>query len=318
MSTSSKTRASGRSSQPSSKQPNQLGSTIKQYYRLTKPGIIYGNLLTVVAGFLYACSQPLNGGELPAIQAVPLIAASIGSSLVIAAGCVLNNILDRDIDKRMERTKQRALAAGSISVKAASLYAAVLGAIGTITLAALTNQLTVYIGLVGLYMYVVAYGYSKRRGPAGTLVGSISGAVPIVAGYAAASGRLDVQALLLFIAMACWQMPHFYAIALYRKREYQAADIPVLPLAKGDTYTQRSILRYIVLYFAIIIGAGVAGYTGWTFTVVMGALSLAWFWRGYRTTGSLAIDVWGRRIFGSSLRILLAFSILLAANRWLP
>ena len=146
----------------------------KNYYLLTKPGIIRGNAIPAIAGFCLASSKNFN--------ALLLIETLVGISLVIACACVLNNIIDKDIDRKMKRTKERALVTGAITDKNALLFGIVLGASGLCVLEIFTNLLTVLIGVAGLIFYVVIYGWAKRRSIYGTHVGSISGAMPPVAG----------------------------------------------------------------------------------------------------------------------------------------
>ena len=301
---------------PQSNQPGHHShtatGTFAAYYRLTKPGIIYGNVMTTAAGFLFA--QSLQSG--PAFDWLRFAAVLTGTALVIAAGCVLNNIMDRHIDAKMERTKDRALVNGSIKIGHAAWFAGLLGAIGVILLARYTNMLTVYIGIAGLYSYVIAYGYSKRQGPIGTIIGSFSGATPILAGYTALTNRLDLAGALVFLAMVIWQMPHFYAIAIYRLSDYRKAGIPVLPAVKGNAHARLHILSYILAYGLTAALLSVLGYTGWCFGIAMVALSAYWFWQGYRTPE--ADGRWARGMFGSSLTVLLVFSVLLATNAILP
>src|SRR5579871_5606007 len=147
----------------------------KLYVQLTKPGIIFGNLFAAVGGFFLASRGHFNP--------VLFVATVCGISLVIGSGCVVNNYIDRDIDAKMERTKKRALVKGAISGRNAILYASVLGIIGFLLLFIYTNLLTVCVGLVGYFFYVVMYTIWKRKSDIGTIVGSVSGAVPPVAGY---------------------------------------------------------------------------------------------------------------------------------------
>ena len=208
---------------------------IKDYYTLTKPGIIYGNAITVIAGFFLASSSVLEWRLLPLIL--------IGISLIIASGCVFNNYIDRDIDSLMERTKKRALVVGSIPSLYALVYGAVLGLLGTGVLLFFTNYTTVLVALAGLFVYVVVYSlWLKRTSVHSALIGGISGAIPPVVGYVAVSGTLDIGALLLFSILVLWQMPHSFAIAIYRLGDYQAAHIPVLPVMRGVSITKLQII----------------------------------------------------------------------------
>jgi len=288
-----------------------LKEKIKTYYNLTKPGIIYGNVLTVVGGFLLA-----SRGR---VHVATFAAALCGASLVMAAGCVFNNYIDRGIDKKMARTKKRALVSGIVSGRSALIYATVLGVAGFLLLAAYTNWLTVGIGAVGIFFYVVVYSVGKRRSVHGTLVGSISGAVPPVAGYCAASNHFDGGALILFLILVAWQMPHFYAIAMYRAKDYGAAGIPVLPVKKGARTTKMQMLYYILAFTLAVASLSVFGFTGYTYLVVMLSLCLLWLRRALQGFAKGVDDIrWARRLFGFSLIVLLGFSIMISLDVVLP
>jgi protoheme IX farnesyltransferase len=284
--------------------------TIKTYYRLTKPGIIYGNAVTAAAGFLLASGRH--------IDALLLLSMLVGLSLIIASGCVFNNCIDRDIDSKMSRTKQRALVTGKVSTAAALLYATVLGAAGSLTLGLFTNTLTLLIALGGLFAYTVLYSIWKRRSSWGTVVGSLSGAVPPVVGYCAVTNRLDLGSFLLFLILVFWQMPHFYSIAIYRAREYKAACIPVLSLEKGVSRTKTIILAYIAIFILAAAALSASGYTGYSYLIIILAASLYWLWLGLKGYKLADSDRWARRMFGTSLLVITAFSAGLAINAWLP
>ena len=283
---------------------------VKAYYRLTKPGIIYGNLLAAGAGFLLA-----SKGHIDFWLGVALL---VGTSLGIGSGCVFNNYIDRGIDKKMKRTQKRALVSGVISGRNALIYATVLGVVGFYILAAYTNWLVVLVGAIGFIDYVILYGLAKRAAPVGTIVGSISGATPPVAGYVAVTGHFDTGALLLFVIMVIWQMPHFYSIAIFRMKDYQAAGLPVLPAKKGVRTAKFSITGYIIAYIIASLGLTLAGYTGITYGLVM--LVLGGLWLDKALAGFSAKDdvAWARKLFGFSLIVLLAFCVMISANMVLP
>jgi protoheme IX farnesyltransferase len=247
------------------------------------------------------------------------ITTLLGVSLVIGCGCVYNNYLDREIDKKMERTKRRALVQGKIGLRTALIYGTVLGLVGFGLLVFFTNRLTVIIGLVGLVDYVVLYGYTKRRGSYGTLVGSVSGATPPLAGYTAVTGHLDAAGILLFLILTFWQMPHFYAIAMYRLKDYQRASIPVLPVLKGPQLTKIYIVGYIAWFIIACLMLSLFGYTGVVFAAVMTILGVWWLWAGVQGFRSGVDDTkWARGMFGKSLIVLLAFCLLVSASALLP
>lgn len=285
--------------------------TIKKYYRLTKPGIIYGNALTAAGGFLY--------GEGRHFYPLLLLATLIGTSLVIASACVLNNYMDQEIDAFMARTKNRALVRGDISESGALIFAGLLGLVGFAILWIFTNLPTVLLGLLGFISYVGFYTPAKRHTEYSTLIGSISGATPIAAGYTAASGQIDLAAIFLFAIMAIWQMPHFYAIAMFRRDEYQAAGVPVLSVVRGLIVCKQQSLAYIALYVVAVAGFALLGYASFSFFVVMTGAALYWLWIGVRDYKNPLNPIdWSRQIFGTSLIMLLILSSLLALNPWLP
>jgi heme o synthase len=285
-------------------------SQFRAYYLLTKPGIIRGNAVTALAGFLLAAGTEINLGLLIAVLA--------GISLVIGSACVFNNYIDRDIDEKMERTKNRGLVSGEISPVNAIIYATLLGIIGFVILLVYTNLLTAFLGLIGFIDYVILYGISKRRSPLGTIVGSISGAMPIAAGYTAVTNRFDLGALLLFVILVCWQMPHFYAIAIYRLNDYKEAGLPVLPIKKGIYRTKVQMLLYLLAFIAAIVSLTALGYTGVVYLAVMLALSLYWLWRGLQGFSTSNDAKWARNMFLFSLIIILVFSLMISVDSLLP
>jgi heme o synthase len=284
---------------------------LKTYYRLTKPGIIYGNILTATGGFFLASKGQIDWWL--------LFATLAGMSLIIASGCVFNNYIDRGIDKKMARTRKRALVSGLIPIRNALISGTVIGCSGVVVLSLWTNLLVVTIGLTAWFFYVVLYAVAKRRSVHGTLVGTIPGAAPPIAGYAAATGHLDSGALILFLIMVFWQMPHFYAIALYRFKDYKAAGLPVLPVKKGAHSTKTQILAYIAGFIIATAMLSIFGYTGLLWVVVMASLGLYWLWLGMKGFNSVTNDtIWARKMFMFSLVIITAMSALLSINAWLP
>ncbi len=236
----------------------------------------------------------------------------------VASGCVFNNYIDRGIDQKMARTKKRALATGAVSGRAALLYATILGGLGFLILALFTNPLTVAVGAVGMVFYVIIYGVVKRVSTLGTVVGSIPGALPPVAGYVAVTGNLDGAALLLFLIMVVWQMPHFYAISVFRIKDYTAAALPVLSVKKGIRVTKIYIMLYILAYILVAPLLTLLGYTGFTYLLVMGLIGLAWFWKGIENYSVGDGQAWARKMFGFSLIVLLTFSLMISVDAWLP
>jgi heme o synthase len=290
--------------------PKKILPKFQAYYQLTKPGIIYGNLLTATAGFLLASRHHIN--------LLLLFETLLGTSLVIASGCVINNYLDREIDAKMARTKNRALVLATIPVVNALLFATIIGLLGFCILSVFTSTLVYYIGLLGFVDYVILYGYTKRRSVHGTLIGSISGATPILAGYCAARGHFDSGAAIVFLILAIWQMPHFYGIAMYRYKDYKAAGIPVLPVARNMRAAKIQTLAYIAGFIIAVSLLTLYAYTGYTFLIMMTIVSLAWFIKGIRLYNMKNDSLWGRKMFLFSLIVITVFSAMLSIGARLP
>ena len=283
---------------------------MREYYQLAKPGIIYGNLVTAIGGYFLAIHGSVHFGL--------LLAMSLGLALVIGSACVFNNYTDRGIDAKMERTAKRALVSGSISGPQALVFGALLGGFGVALLILGTNLLTALVALFGFVMYVGPYGYFKRRSVHGTLVGSLPGAVPPVVGYCAVTGRIDAAAAILFLILICWQMPHFYAIAMYRLSDYVEAGIPVLPAVRGMAATKLQILLYVTLFIVAASLLWAFGYAGYVYLAGAVALGLAWLWIGLKNFKVLNDELWGRGMFRFSLIVITALSVLFAVGPHLP
>jgi heme o synthase len=281
----------------------------KDYYRLTKPGIVYGNTLTGAAGFLLASRNGVDWWLLLAVLS--------GLALTVASACVFNNYIDQGIDTKMERTRKRALVAGRISARAAIIYGTVLGTAGLALIGVFANWLAFLIAGLAMFFYIVVYGIAKRKSVHGTVVGSLPGAAPPVIGYVSVSGHLDGAALLLFLIMVCWQMPHFYAIAIYRSADYRAAGLPVLPIKKGVLAAKKQMVFYICAFVVCLALLSLLGYAAWACLAVLGGAGLAWL--------KLALDGfkakdnyrWAKRMFFYSLIVNLTFVIMIASsNLW--
>lgn len=273
------------------------------YYLITKPGIILGNLFTVAAGFLLA-----SRGELH----FALFLATLGGlGLIMASACVFNNYIDRPMDKKMDRTKNRALVTGAISPQNALVFAGILGLAGFATLFYFTNLIALSAAILGFIVYVVLYSGWKSKTIYGTAIGSIAGAIPPVVGYTAVSNQVDLGAVLLFALLVLWQMPHFFSIALYRLRDYQKAGVPVLPLEKGVEQTKIHMALYIVAFMIAATLLTHYGYLGYVYLSVALIGGLAWLilsLAGFRRKDN---EVWGKQMFRLSLVVITAICLVI-------
>lgn len=281
--------------------------SLKHFIQITKPGIIFGNVLSVAGGFFLA-----SKGD---IDFIVLLAAIIGTSLVVASGCVFNNCIDRDIDQRMERTRNRVLVQGLVSLKLALLYGAILGVAGVWLLYTYANPLSALLVVIGFVIYVGFYSlYFKRKSVHGTLIGSLSGAMPPVVGYCAVSNSFDFAALTLLVMFSLWQMPHSYAIAIFRFNDYRAAKIPVLPVERGILVTKRHILLYILAFLVATLMLTFGGYAGLNYLAVAAGMGMYWLymaWKGYKAADD---TVWARKLFVFSIVTITALSVMMSVD----
>ncbi|WP_411755576.1 heme o synthase [Serratia sp. (in: enterobacteria)] len=280
---------------------------IKQYLQVTKPGIIFGNLISVVGGFLLASKGSID---------YPLFLATLlGVSLVVASGCVFNNYIDRDIDKKMERTKNRVLVRGLIAPSVSLVYATLLGIAGFALLYIAANPLAMWLAVMGFVVYVGIYSlYMKRHSVYGTLIGSLSGAAPPVIGYCAVTNEFDAGALILLAIFSLWQMPHSYAIAIFRFKDYQAANIPVLPVVKGISVAKNHITLYILAFMIATLMLTLGGYAGYKYLIVAAAVSVWWLGmalRGYKAEND---SVWARKLFVFSIVAITSLSVMMSID----
>jgi protoheme IX farnesyltransferase len=228
----------------------------RDYITLTKPRIMSLLLLTGLCGMFVGA------------QGVPpvglMVATMAGLALACGGASALNHVLDRDIDKLMgRRTRSRPLAAERMPISTALEFGLTLSAFSFVLLASLVNVLTATLALVGNLFYVLVYTrWLKRTTPQNIVIGGAAGAVPPLVGWAAATGNLTLPALWLFLIVFFWTPPHFWALALLIKRDYEAAHIPMLPVVRGERETTRQILLYSFVLVGVTAGPVIAGTLG--------------------------------------------------------
>ncbi|HHP0284870.1 heme o synthase [Acinetobacter baumannii] len=275
---------------------------LKKYLFLTKPGILFGNFITTLGGFFLAAQG--------SIDILLLLLTLIGTTLVVASGCVVNNVIDQDIDTKMQRTQNRALVKKTISPNVALVYAFVLGVMGFSILWFGVNGYAFLFAMIGFIVYVGFYSlWTKRTSIHQTVIGSISGASPPVIGYTAVTHQFDVAALLLFLAYALWQMPHSWAIAIYRFDDYKNAGIPILPVARSIYRTKIECVIYILLFAAVLNGLYCFGYTNVFFLITFNALTAYWFYLSIIGFKAENDQLWAKRFFLYSVILITLLSL---------
>ncbi|MEB2302579.1 heme o synthase [Lysinibacillus xylanilyticus] len=262
-----------------------------------KTGIIKSNLIPMWAGLTLGMYK----NKMTFVENIPeIIFATIGSALVIGAAGAFNNVYDRDIDAIMPRTQSRPTVTGEMSAKSALALAFAMLIIG-VAILALASPLAAAFGLLGVFLYVVPYTmWTKRRTIYNTEIGSIGGAIPPFIGWAAVSTDITHPAILgLFFVLVIWQMPHFYAIAIRKHADYEAANVPMLPVVKGMRRTYYQTNFYLIL---LILSSFLFGTLSVGIMLVALLLSIAWLVMsiyGYRSNKDQT--KWATKMFVFSL-----------------
>ncbi|BAQ10391.1 protoheme ix farnesyltransferase [Bacillus sp. OxB-1] len=287
--------SNGRTISTAVKPEVETASAFKDFLALIKIGIVNSNLITTFTG-LFLAFRFTGRGFLHNLDL--LVYAIAGTGLIIAGSAALNNLIDRDIDPIMSRTKSRPTVTGRFKAPAVLALALTFIVLGEILLFSASMQAGLW-GLAGVFSYVVLYSmWSKRKHVANTIVGSISGAIPPLIGWAAVEPSLGPGAWALFLIMFIWQPPHFYALAMRRTEEYRAANIPMLPVVKGFARTKKSMLGWVLLLLPLPL---LLMPLGMGFIVLATLLNLGWLFlavRGFKAEDDLK---WATSMFIYSL-----------------
>lgn len=273
---------------------------VGDYLRLIKSGIIIGNSLHYLIGVFIAVPLTWLDGYRALIGLVATV-------LLIASACMVNNWLDRDYDKAMKRTAVRVTARGDVTASQIYWAAGILGASGVALLWWLVNPLTAVLGIIAWVSYSIVYTLSKPRTAWSTIIGAIPGALPAAAGYTAVSGQLTATAWWLFALIVAWQLPHFYAIAVYRRSEYRAARVAVLS-TKASAGQMRAVIVVTLVLF--LVTAIMMAWTSlhWLAGVLLVGLAAAWLWQAWPYEAGRH-ELWARRLFGWSMYVSLGMLI---------
>ena len=244
----------------------------RQFLALTKPRVVTLIVFTAVIGMFLA-----TPGMVPAQV---LIAGTLGIAFVAGAAAAMNCLVEHKIDAVMQRTRWRPLPRGELSVAQTLVFAGVLGGLGLWILFHFVNVLTMWLTVATFIGYAVVYTVLlKPLTPQNIVIGGASGAMPPVLGWAAVTGEVSTEAMLLFLIIFAWTPPHFWSLALYRTEEYAKAGVPMLLVTHGKAYTRLQVLLYTVVLFAVSLLPFVIRMSGWLYLVA--ALGLGGIFLGY-------------------------------------
>jgi heme o synthase len=284
---------------------HQPPSRLRQFYVLTKPRVVQLIVFCAVIGMVLA------------VPGVPTLAdlrlgllASIGIWLVAGAAAVFNCLVEKTIDAKMRRTSWRPTARGELGDAETLLFAALLCAAGSLVLYVWVNPLTMWLTFATFVGYAVIYTVVlKPLTPQNIVIGGASGAMPPVLGWAAMTGDVGPQALILFLIIFLWTPPHFWALALYRVEDYRKSGLPMLPVTHGNEFTRLQVFLYTLVLFAACLMPFASGMSSWFYLAAAIVLSAAFVWYGFRLWREYS-DALARKTFRFSL---IHLSLLFAA-----
>ena len=244
----------------------------QDYLEMCKPKVVLMMILTSAIGMMLASTG------LPDLNVI--IFGNIGIALMAGSAAAINHVVDRKVDTLMQRTKNRPLAQGKVSVVSGLAFALLLGVLGMAILITQINALTAWLTFASLIGYAVVYTlFLKRATPQNIVIGGIAGAAPPLLGWTSVTGAVDPNSLLLVLIIFAWTPPHFWALAIHRKAEYAKANIPMLPVTHGEAYTKVQILLYTFILLAVSLFPFITGMSGYIYlasALALGSRFIYW------------------------------------------
>lgn len=255
-----------------------MSSLAGRYFELCKPRVVYLIVFTAVVGMFLAVPgwPPLSA----------LIAGTLGIGLAASSAAAINHLLDQRIDAVMARTRDRPLPSGQLDTRQVLVFALALCAVSMILLLVWVNPLTAMLTFFSLIGYAIIYTlWLKRATPQNIVIGGAAGAAPPVLGWAAVTGSVDPGALILFLIIYVWTPPHFWALAIHRRHDYAAVDIPMLPVTHGVQFTRWHILFYTILLTIVTTLPFLTGMSGLLYLSGVTVLNIGFLWYALRLLG---------------------------------
>ena len=282
---------------------------MRAFYALTKPRVVSLIVFTAVIGMLLA-----TPGMVPVRI---LLAATLGIALVAGAAAAVNCLVEQNVDALMLRTRWRPLPSGELSSLQTLVFAGVVGGLGLWLLVHYVNALTMWLTLATFVGYAIVYTVIlKPMTPQNIVIGGASGAMPPVLGWAAVTGEVTTEAMLLFLIIFAWTPPHFWSLALYRTADYARAGVPMLPVTHGKEYTRLQVLLYTIILIAVSLLPFAVRMSGWLYlaaALALGAVYLGYAVRLY----SAYSDRLAQRCFRYSIVYLAALFAALLVDHYL-
>jgi protoheme IX farnesyltransferase len=286
-----------------------MASLAGRYFELCKPRVVYLIVFTAIVGMFLAVPgwPPLNA----------LVAGTLGIGLAASCAAAINHLLDQRIDAVMARTRNRPLPSGQLSAQQVLWFALILGVASMTLLVVWVNSLTALLTFFSLIGYAIIYTvWLKRATPQNIVIGGAAGAAPPVLGWAAVTGSIDPGALILFLIIYVWTPPHFWALAIHRRRDYAAADIPMLPVTHGVQFTRWHILFYTILLIIVTILPFLTGMSGLLYLSGVTVLNIGFLWYVLRMLSGKD-DSLPMQTFGYSIIYLMLLFVFLLVDHYM-
>jgi heme o synthase len=286
-----------------------FASRLRAFIALTKPRVVSLIVFTAVIGMFLATPGMVPSGV--------LLAATVGIALVAGAAAAMNCLVEQRIDARMQRTSWRPLPRGELTALQTVIFAGAVGGFGLWLLLNYVNALTMWLTLGTFVGYAVVYTVIlKPLTPQNIVIGGASGAMPPVLGWAAVTGEVTTEAMLLFLIIFAWTPPHFWSLALYRTEDYAKAGVPMLPVTHGKDYTRLQVLLYTLILFGVSLLPYAIRMSGWPYLVVAVVLGLVYIAYAIRIYLSYS-DALARSCFRYSIVYLSALFAALLVDHYL-
>jgi protoheme IX farnesyltransferase len=286
-----------------------MASRAGRYFELCKPRVVYLIVFTAVVGMLLAVPgwPPLNA----------VVAGTLGIALAASSAAAINHLLDQRIDAVMARTRDRPLPSGQLGARQVLWFALILGVVSMILLVVWVNPLTAVLTFFSLIGYAIIYTlWLKRATPQNIVIGGAAGAAPPLLGWTAVTGSIDPGALILFLIIYAWTPPHFWALAIHRRHDYAAVDIPMLPVTHGVQFTRWHILFYTILLIIVSILPFLTGMSGLLYLSGVTVLNIGFLWYALRMLSGKDESL-PMQTFGYSIIYLMLLFVFLLADHYL-
>ena len=280
----------------------------RDYYELTKPRVVFLMIITTWVGMALA-----TPGWIP-LQ--PFLVGTLGIAFCAGSAAVINHIVEQHLDRHMRRTAQRPVASGRVQAKSALIFSFILGGIGFASLYLWVNPLTAYLTLASQLSYALFYTlFLKHATPQNIVIGGIAGAMPPLLGWTAITNHIAPHSLLLVLIIFAWTPPHFWALAIYRREDYEKAGLPMLPVTHGVPFTKVNVILYTFLMIATTWLPFATRLSGWLYfigTNILNGIFLYYVFQLYRNEN----PKWAMKTFWFSIVYLLLLFILLLGDHY--